>query len=160
MLNILFTFAICLLMLVVVRKIRDHFGELDPKHFLRNLAFLGSMALTIMVTIAICVLSPMEMDYALEAPLIVLICYMFREERKTLAIMLTIVAMFMATQSIFYALAMLLGVMVVYSYNGQLGYDKEKYPIIRTLFYAYYPVHLAILVEIRYFDVIYGNFFG
>ena len=159
-LNVLFTFAICMLMLAVVNKIRDRFGELDPKHFLRNLAFLGSMAATVIITIIVCILFPLELDYAVEAPMIVLVCYMFREERRTMGVMLLVISLFMATQSMYYALSMLFGVVLIYSYNGQLGYDKEKHPLLRTLFYAYYPVHLGILVEVAYFHVIYGNLFG
>ena len=85
---------------------------------------------------------------------------MFREERKTMGIMLGVISLFMATQNMYYALATLLGVVCVFSYNGELGYDKTKHPMVRTLFYAYYPVHLAVLVEARYFNEIYSNFFG
>ena len=159
-LNVLFTLTICMLMLFVVQKIKDRFGELDPQRFLKNLAIIGSMGGTVMVTILVCLLFPLELDYALEAPLIVLVCYVFREEKKTKTVMLVVVALFMATQSILYSMAMLLGVMMIYSYNGELGYDKEKKPIVRVLFYAYYPLHLAALVEVRYFREIYGTFFG
>jgi TraX protein. len=159
-LNILFTFLICMGMLAVVQKIKDKFGDVMPKQFMHNLGFLGCMGGTVMVTLMICILCPLPLDYAVEAPMIVLVCYMFRDERKTMGIMLTIIALFMGTQSLYYALSTLLGVVCIYFYNGELGYDKTKHPIVRTLFYAYYPVHLAILVESRYFHEIYSNFFG
>ncbi|MBO4652981.1 MAG: hypothetical protein J5649_06675 [Lachnospiraceae bacterium] len=159
-LNILFTFVICMLMLIVVQKIRDHFGDLMVKQFLHNLGYMACMGATIMVTILVCMLFPLSLDYSVEAPIIILICYMFREERKTMAIMLGVMALFMATQSIYFAMATLLGIVCVFAYNGELGYDKTKHPMVRILFYAYYPVHLAVLVESRYFHEIYSNFFG
>ena len=159
-LNVLFTFTVCMLMLLAVRKIKEHFVELRAKQMFHNLGYLCSMGGTIMATILLCMLSPLSMDYAVEAPMIVLICYLFREEKKTMGIMLTVLTLFMATTSIFYALATLLGVVCVFLYDGTLGYDKGKHPIVRTLFYAYYPLHLAILVESRYFHEIFGNFFG
>ena len=159
-LNVLFTFTICMLMLVVVQKIKDHFGDLQAKQFLHNLGYLSCMGATIMVTILVCMLFPITLDYSIEAPIFILICFMFREERKTMGIMLGVISLFMATQNMYYALATLLGVVCVFSYNGELGYDKTKHPMVRTLFYAYYPVHLAVLVEARYFNEIYSNFFG
>ena len=158
-LNVLFTFTICMLMLLLVKKIKDHFGDLMPNQLMKNVGYLACMGGTVMVTILFCALCPLTLDYAIEAPMIILACYLFREERKTMGIMLGVISLFMATQSIYMALATLLGVFLIFGCNGQLGYDKEKHPFVRILFYAYYPLHLAILVESRYFQEIFGNIF-
>lgn len=160
MLNILFTFTICLFMLLAVKAIQDRFGEMLPKQFMHNLANVGLLGGVIMVTLLVCMLFPLELDYAIEAPMFVLLCYLFRNEKKTKGIMLVVLSLFMVTQSIPYAFATLMGVLCILTYNGELGYDKARNPIVRTLFYAYYPVHLGILVESRYFQDIYSNFFG
>lgn len=158
--NVLFTLVICMVMMIVVKKIKDHFGDLMPKQLMHNIAYLACMGGTIMITVLVCMLCPLTLDYALEAPIFVLICYLFREEKKTMGIMLAVLALFMATESIYFAMMTLFAVVCIFLYNGELGYDKTKHPMVRTLFYAYYPVHLAVLVESRYFHEIYSNFFG
>ena len=156
MLNVLFTFVICLLMLSVLDKLQKRFGEMLPNQLLKNLGYMFSMVAVIIVTVLVCLILPM--DYPLVAPVATTACYIFREERKTLMVALAIAGILAGTGGAVYILAWMIALPLIYSYNGSLGYDKDAKPWVRVLFNAYYPVHLAILVETKYFHEIFDSF--
>lgn len=158
MFNVLFTLTLCILMLMGLCKIRQLFNGMEPGKMFHNFGYLLSMGAVIYATLFVCLL--IGTDYPVLAPIMVAAAYIFRGEKVTILIIYGLGSLLSGTQEILYAAAMLFGVFALYFYNGELGYDKKTKPWVRIAFYAYYPLHLAILVEARYFDVIFDSFRG
>ena len=154
--NVLFTLTICLVMLILMDKLQKRYGDMLPQQVVKNLGYMLCMCAIVICAVIICLIG--QMDYAVVGPFTVAACFIFREERKTMMVALAIAGVLAGIGSLVYIVAWMIALPILYSYNGKLGYEKGTRPWVRTLFYVYYPLHLAILVESRYFDVIFGSF--
>jgi len=155
-LNVLFTLTVCMLMLLLMDRLQKRYGDMLPNQVIKNLGYMLCMCSTIILAVIICAVA--QMDYPLVAPLTVAGCFIFRNERKSMMVALGLAGVLAGLGAPIYMLAWMIALPLLYRYNGKLGYDKSERPWLRTLFYAFYPLHLAILVEARYFDLIFGSF--
>jgi len=157
-LNVLFTLLMCLVMLVFLDKLKKRFGNGLPNQVVRNMGYLLSVGAVLAVTVLIGLI--LQMDYALVAPIAVIVCFAVGKDRKPLMVGLALVGIIATFSQPLYIMAWMIALPLLYAYKGKLGYEKSERPWLRWAFYVYYPVHLAILVESRYFDTIFGNVFG
>ena len=161
-LNILFTLLLCFLMLTLLNSFAKRFGDSEGRNIGTTIFYTLSSAAIIIVFVFIGLAMKMTVGtmYGVLIPAVTGICFMFRNEKGTMTVMLITTSLFCALESMVFAIAMIIGTILVYCYNGKLGYDKETRPYVRTIFYAYFPAILGILVELRYFHQIYDNFLG
>ncbi len=154
--NVLFTLLMCLLMLWVMDKIKSRSEE---KQRLRagqeqtqatSIHSVGKIALMALVVIGTLLITYIfRMDYWMLAPMYVLAFFYFRQEKETQLLVAVMIAVVYAG-SIPYAIGSLLAVGAIKLYNGKLGYEQGKNPLLQYSFYLFYPLHLAVLLLLRY----------
>lgn len=122
--NVLFTFFIGILMMMVLSRFKG-------RYIFQVLTVLISGVVAYML----------KTDYTFIGILIIAVLYLFREDRSSLYFITGIVCMFESYGFYFFSVFSL---PIIAMYNGQKGRLNLKY-----LFYLFYPIHLIILVFIR-----------
>ncbi len=146
--NVVFTLLACILMMKLFDLIKSKVGPMQVKKPLHNFACMMFYGLAIFGIVVLLVL--VKADYSLMAPLLVANFYFFFDEKPTMILIMVFIIIFQALESPWMMIGMAVSVLLVWKYNGKLGYEKK--PWVKWIFYVYYPLHLSVLVWIRYFD--------
>lgn len=138
-LNVMVTFVYALIVLWMVDKVFLQYwngGGREP----RQLAW--RVPVTVGAVAGICYLSDAvtPCDYSWAGILAVLAFYLFRQQRMV-AIMLAYIILVLCSELELYCVP---GLILIWLYNGQRG-PQRKY-----LFYCFYPVHILVLLGLRY----------
>lgn len=130
--NVLFTYFVALLMLVLVKFINQFYT-----------------ALTIIPVIAAAVICFfLKTDYWLEGVILIYIFYMFRNDLNLKCLLALIITLYMSWQR--YHGAAALSVFFIYFYDEQKGYIDLK-----RIHYIFYPLHMFLLYAAVY--IVYWN---
>lgn len=126
--NVLFTYFIGLLMLIVVRSLNSisEFLSVVP-------AALSVLACFLLKT-----------DYWLEGIILIYIYYMFRHDLNLKCLLALIVTFLMSIQR-YYGFG-IISIFFIYFYDGQKGYIDLK-----RIHYLFYPLHMLVLYGIIFF---------
>ncbi len=152
--NVLFTLLACMMMLWVVDGIRERhekkiLGRVDLP---QATAFdkVGMILLQVSVVfVTIFITYFLQMDYWIMGPMYVLAFYFTRRDRGAQLLVGAVIAV-MYGVGIPSIIGGLLGVFALKFYNGKTGCDMAKYARIKYGFYLFYPLHLTVLVLVRY----------
>jgi len=134
--NVMYTFSIALIMLMIFTHKR--FGG-----FLKWLYILPCFMLAIIG------------DWSINIVVWTLCFYIFRDDfkRKAIAFCVVSVALLMlAFAENFYSYGVLLAIIPLGFYNGKRsnGKKKKSSALSKWLFYLYYPLHMSVLIAIKY----------
>lgn len=130
--NVVFTYVIGLLMLVVIRYVNSF------STILSVFPALAAYGLTYVL----------KTDYALEGIILIYVFYMFRNDLNLMSIIVMIVTFIMSFEK-YYGSA-ILSTIFIYLYDGTKGTLD-----FRPFRYAFYPLHMLILYGIVFFSNIY-----
>ena len=126
--NVLFTYFVALIMLLVVRELNTI-----------------SEALSVIPAIsAIVICYFLKTDYWLEGILLIYIFYMLRHDLNLKCLIVLIITFIMSVQRYFGFAAV--SVFFIYFYDGQKGYINLK-----RIHYIFYPLHMLVLYAIIFF---------
>lgn len=152
--NVLFTLLICFLMLCLLEYIRSRFEgkqrtgseELPQATSFHKIGMILLQVLLVLVTFFVTAF--LNMDYWDLGPVYVLAFYYLRKERGA-QIMIGAFIAAMYAGSLANIIGSVLGIMALKCYNGKLGYEQGKKPLLQYGFYLFYPMHLSLLVLLR-----------
>ncbi len=139
LLNILFTLLLCLGMLCCLDAVRR---RIEKKG-------MQMVCLTLSVGVTLLVACLLQMDSWMLAPIYVLAFCYFRQDKGAQLVVAVMVAVVYAG-SVPYAIGSLLAIAAVRQYNEKLGYGQRRKLLIQYAFYLFYPLHLAVLLLLRY----------
>lgn len=126
--NVFFT-----LFLAVIAMAGMQFAE--KKYAQNELSFRKKQVCQVLWVIAVCfVASAIFCDYGAKGVLMVLVLYLFRNDRKA--------QVFAGSVAFLWEITAPLAFIPIYKYNGQRGFQMKYF------FYAFYPVHLLLLYGI------------
>lgn len=154
--NVLFTLLMCLLMVWVMdiisrraeaKALARASQEQKQATSIHSVGKIAMLALTVLAVLLITYI--FRMDYWMLAPMYALGFFCFRKEKETQLVVAVMIAVVYAG-SIPYAIGSLLAVGAIKLYNGKLGYVQGKNPLLQYSFYLFYPLHLAVLLLLRY----------
>lgn len=152
--DVLFTLLACLMMLWGIEGVRERHEKKrqNKPQMPQNTAFdkvgmILSQLSIVFVTIFITYL--LQMDYWIMGPMYVLSFYYARKDRGAQVLVGAVIAVMYGT-GIPSIIGGLLGILALKFYNGKMGYDIANSAKIKYSFYMFYPLHLAILVLVRY----------
>lgn len=154
--NVLFTLLMCLLMVWVMdiisrraeaKALARASQEQKQATSIHSVGKIAMLALTVLAVLLITYI--FRMDYWMLAPMYALAFFCFRKEKETQLVVAVMIAVVYAG-SIPYAIGSLLAVGAIKLYNGKLGYVQGKNPLLQYSFYLFYPLHLAVLLLLRY----------
>ena len=144
--NPIITLFVCFLMLLAIDKIMKRFWE--KKRELTGFETALKLSCILMIFVTACFLDILlDADYAIFGPLYVLIFYYFRKDENMFLLLGAIMAIvnFGSLSDLPYTIGLLLPILLMKFYRGELGYRQGKNPVLQYGFYLFYPFHLCVL---------------